>query len=168
MARVSSPSCVPRTKTAALTLYMTSCEPEPMLTLQPSPFFRPCILSCNPYTQLIKLGMPAVGPYCRPSARALPLSCVVISSPGLVGERDVNWMDVSGNVVAFGLPASKEIKPGRFSRGYKPRTASKDKWKRLVNFDRRQRYPQLHTGGWACALWQHLREMHCNNPLRDF
>jgi hypothetical protein len=51
---------------------------------------------------------------------------VVISSPIFVGDLEVNWIEVRGNVVGFGLPASKDINPGRCSRGYKLRTVHED------------------------------------------
>jgi hypothetical protein len=45
----------------------------------------------------------------------------------------VNWSEVIGKVDAFGLPASREIIPGRRSRGIKLRTWFKGEG-RVVSF----------------------------------
>lgn len=47
---------------------------------------------------------------------------MVFSCDGLVGDLDVNCIDVRGKVEELGFPANREIKPGRDSSGYKPRT----------------------------------------------
>jgi hypothetical protein len=41
-----------------------------------------------------------------------------------MGERALKLNEVKGKVDAFGLPASKEIRPGVFSSGYRLRTDS--------------------------------------------
>ena len=71
----------------------------------------------------MRLGWPAVGPYCRPSASSAPAISIVASAAGSPGERDLMVSEVKGNVAALGLPASRDIMPGRASSGYRPRTA---------------------------------------------
>src|SRR6266567_3061075 len=72
------------------TLYNRSCEPEPTLTRHPSPFRRPWLYSCNPWTQSRSCFSPLVAEYCNASLRSLPSIVSVVSSPAIeLGEADV-------------------------------------------------------------------------------
>jgi hypothetical protein len=49
---------------------------------------------------------------------------------GSVGDREVKLTEVKGKVDRFGLPASREIKPGVLSRGRRPRTVVTRTWRK--------------------------------------
>ena len=57
------------------------------------------------------------------SASAAPVSSAVVSAEGSAGERALIATEVRGNVAELGFPARREIIPGIFSSGYRPRTA---------------------------------------------
>ena len=92
--------------------------------------FLSCTFSCSTVTQSKSDGIPAVGPYWRPSARAEGVREIVRSDDDEVADESfseggafaVNVMEVNGNEEGLGFPARREIMPGWFSRGNRLRT----------------------------------------------
>jgi hypothetical protein len=79
--------------------------------------------------------MPAVSPYCNPAANAPSSILTEMSfgaSGGESGSRAVKLKEVKGNVDALGLPASREMTPGVFSRGKSPRTVHNNRQLDLI------------------------------------